>query len=445
MEKSNLEPASSPPNLEHLFILVQSLEKSIAQQKQEFVEQKQQLESKIARLEEALKEKANLVPETQPLTKEVTSRRRMLKKLGGAAAGMAAATTLMVTTNTQSAQAAGGLLFQGNPADPNVVAATTKIIAGAAPSSYSLTSILELSNTNNSGVVDGIQSSSAQGVGLIGQSNLTTKAGVIGTNGNLTPSGLASVASADIGGVSGGSDAGSGRGVTGYVTGNVAAVGVFGKATGSGGIGVVGIGTSTSGLGGSFATGVGSTRGQLLLQPSSTAVGSLTGNTIGEMYVDSVGRFYIYENSAGTGAAWKLFGTSNPSGVIRLLTKPGRFVDTRSFVKLNDTAGAYTDGVERTYNFLTMTGFGGVTIPANATGLVGNITCVANSAGFLQVSPNTLDHLNDPSTLNFSAGAGTANAFIATLNAGKLKVFCRLYTTIATSADIIIDIAGYLL
>jgi hypothetical protein len=375
MEKSNLEPASSPPNLEQIYNLVQSLENSIAQQKQEFMEQKQQLESKIAHLEEALKEKANLAPEPQTIPQEITSRRRMLKKLGGAAAGMAAATTLMVTTNTQNTQAAvGNLLFQGAAGDPNVVTSTTKIIAGPAPSSYSNTSILELSITNPSsnGVVDGIQSSSALGVGLIGQSNLATKAGVIGTNGNLTPSGLTSVVSTDIGGVSGGSDSASGRGVTGYVTGSAAAVGVFGKATGSSGIGV--LGTSTGGLGGSFATGASSTRGQLLLQAGTNSVANLTGNALGEMYVDSAGRFYIYENSAGTGAAWKLFGTSNPSGVIKLLPKPSRFVDTRALYKRNDNGGPYGNTTARTYNMLSLTGSGGVTLPPNATGVVGNIT-----------------------------------------------------------------------
>ena len=118
--------------------------------------------------------------------------------------------------------------------------------------------------------------------------------------------------------------------------------------------------------------------------------------------------------------------------------KPFRLIDTRS--------GAPKAG--SSYNDYVVPGAGpggASTIPADAIGVVGNLTAVNyNNVGFLTIMPKGVAYnpSTDPSSLNLISGTGAvANAFIVGLGTGgKVTVFIGSPGT----SHFIIDITGYI-
>lgn len=181
----------------------------------------------------------------------------------------------------------------------------------------------------------------------------------------------------------------------------------------------------------------------IYLKPSGSAAFVTGTHQVGELYVNSAGDlFYCVVAGSETTSKWRKIAGPATSGALHLLASPARFVDTRPAPnQLNDPAGAYGNGVTRTYTITSLTGSGGATIPAGAAGITGNITIVGPGAGgFAQLyagSPTT-------STVNWNAGADTANGFTVGLSStGQVKLTVYFYA--AATANVIIDIAGYYL
>jgi hypothetical protein len=118
--------------------------------------------------------------------------------------------------------------------------------------------------------------------------------------------------------------------------------------------------------------------------------------------------------------------------------KPFRLVDTRLLGGAKAAGGFYAFSV-------TSAGSGDSKIPADAIGVVGNLTATAYSgAGFLSIMPQGVAYnpASDPSSLNFILGQGAiANAFVCGLNPanGQLQVYVGLH-----SSNFIIDITAYI-
>jgi hypothetical protein len=203
-----------------------------------------------------------------------------------------------------------------------------------------------------------------------------------------------------------------------------------------------------SGYGGKFV----SNFAQARLVPATTAGAPvLTNHKAGELFVDQVGDLYFATgdpastNQERAATSWRKIVGPSTAGAFQLLNPPSRFIDTRALpFGINDVNNPFSHNTLRIYNFLTLVGRGGASLPSNTKGIVGNVTVVSSSAGFLRISPVALDPVNDPSTLNFSGGAGTGNNFSALLSdSGTVVVYVYLYTPTNNSAQVIIDITGY--
>ncbi len=202
------------------------------------------------------------------------------------------------------------------------------------------------------------------------------------------------------------------------------------------------------GYGGRFETGG---LAPLYLQPSTT-LGAPTNGTsarqIGELSVDSAGELYLcVVGGVGAAAKWRKLGGINTAGALHFLQPvPNRYADTRS--ALGGINGQITAGNTKTF---LIGGAAGertpfTVIPANAVGVLGNITA-ANVAigGLFKVFPAGGDPTNATSTINFNTGVNTANSFSSPLgtggaNAGKLSVLSG-----GATADFFVDVVGYYL
>lgn len=174
----------------------------------------------------------------------------------------------------------------------------------------------------------------------------------------------------------------------------------------------------------------------------------------GELWLDqNTGKLYINNRTGSTNTAM-LTSVGLPavpptflalSRNITFFATPSRFIDTRPSPQgINDVNNPYSNGASRVYNFNSLIGRGSATVGSGATAIVGNVTVVSNSAGFLQISPNGLTG-NDPSSLNFNPGTATGNFFIAPLNSnGQVTVQTALYSAGTSIAQVIIDLVGYI-
>ena len=122
---------------------------------------------------------------------------------------------------------------------------------------------------------------------------------------------------------------------------------------------------------------------------------------------------------------------------------PARILDTRS--PTGPTAGAALNG-GTTYTFGPFTGTNG--IPADAIGLVGNLTVVGFSgAGFVAIFPGGIAWPSN-SSINFGgefANSGWANAFTVGMgtgaNAGKVSIYVSAN---GIHTHVILDVTAYL-
>lgn len=116
------------------------------------------------------------------------------------------------------------------------------------------------------------------------------------------------------------------------------------------------------------------------------------------------------------------------------LPTPVRLLDTRNVPGgCNTNAGALTANSTRTQLARTICS----TIPANATAVIGNITVVPASGGFVTLFPSDAAQPTVANT-NFTAGEITNNFFTVGLGAdGAFKIFASATT------EVIIDLTGY--
>lgn len=118
------------------------------------------------------------------------------------------------------------------------------------------------------------------------------------------------------------------------------------------------------------------------------------------------------------------------------LAKPIRLVDTRAGQTGCDTPGApITGGTARTQ--LARRTCDGVTIPANAMAITGNITPVPGTTGFLTLYPSNATRPNAASS-NFAAGKIVNNVY--TVGLGTDGAF-NIYASATT--EVVVDVSGY--
>ena len=118
------------------------------------------------------------------------------------------------------------------------------------------------------------------------------------------------------------------------------------------------------------------------------------------------------------------------------LPKPIRLLDTRAGQSGCDAPGApISGGTDRTQ--LARRTCDGVTIPANAAAITGNITPVGETTGFLTLHPTSTSRPNVASS-NFAAGKIVNNVFTVRLGTdGSFKIYASATT------DVVVDVSGY--
>ncbi|MFN0110096.1 MAG: BACON domain-containing protein [Blastocatellia bacterium] len=133
---------------------------------------------------------------------------------------------------------------------------------------------------------------------------------------------------------------------------------------------------------------------------------------------------------------------SGPLGVAGLqfypLAHPVRLLDTRSGQTGCDAPGAKIPGnTSRTQTAAGRT-CDGLTIPANAAALVGNVTTVQSGGGFLTLYPSDITRPLAANS-NYSANQILNNVFTVRLGAndGAFKIF------VTSDTDLVVDITGY--
>jgi hypothetical protein len=160
--------------------------------------------------------------------------------------------------------------------------------------------------------------------------------------------------------------------------------------------------------------------------------------TAPEQVRDFNGVLWVNNTAGGAAAAvWRRVNTvrvdaANGSGAA---FRPFRILDTRS--------GSIKAANSTTVVTVAGQGTGAQAIPADAIGVIGNLTAVAYTGpGSLAIMPQgaTFNPASDPSSLNFITGQyAIANSFTCGLNNGQLQVFVG-----TSSSHFIIDITAYL-
>ena len=182
----------------------------------------------------------------------------------------------------------------------------------------------------------------------------------------------------------------------------------------------------------------------LRLIPAATA-GPPASSThaIGELYTDSNGALFVCV-SEGTPGTWIQVGggpTGYAQGVSCLLPNPIRLFDSRE----NDPPSAPArisgpvDGGLVQMLQITGTMVGGVSVPAGAVAVIGNVTAVdAISHGYLTCYPggNTTP---TTSSLNFPVSSSIANGVTVALSAiGQMDIY------VSQTTDVIFDATGFI-
>jgi hypothetical protein len=205
-------------------------------------------------------------------------------------------------------------------------------------------------------------------------------------------------------------------------------------------IGVVG--NSTHNYGGTFQGGL----APLLLTPSTSPTAGPPSGTHqkGELYVDILGvLWYCFSNAPGPSSWIRVAGTqgSTPGGVLNYLPAPIRLFDSRPGGAPLPTTKAPLNGGTVTFIQVPGNDVGGISVPAGALGIFGNLTVTnTQGGGDLILWP---DGATQPTTsnINYSGGQTVANSFNVGLSSnGAMDLFVHVSGT-----DVIIDIAGYVM
>lgn len=373
-----------------------------------------------------------------------SNRRGFLKLAGAAAAG---ATAVAVVGSTQQAAAAtNGNMLIGNSNTTTAVNDTTSLYC---PSGVTLSDqTFRCNNYSNLSITLPADHRIAVAGTTSGNDNSNgVRTGVYGRT--LSPAGQGGQ------GVFGSAGGGSENtflgsfsfGVVG--TAPTGGFGMYGTAnTGAGSTGVKGRADEGTGVAAASTTGIslhvqdGGRILQALRSPGAPAAGSFA---IGEQIRDGNGDMYICTASGAPGTWRKVTaqapGYANAGGSINLLPQPIRLLDTRpsTAAPLNNGFAKVAGNTTLTIQ-ITGTAVGGVSVPAGAKGVIGNITIIAPSGdGYAQVWPSGAP----PTTSNInygtiSANPAIANSFVVALDAtGKINILT--YQT----AHVLIDVAGF--
>ena len=390
----------------------------------------------------------------------LTDRRGMMKKMAGLAVGVAAVGLLRPSVSKAGNYNSNSPLSNGRGV-PDVDG--QPVLLGSINSATAGTIV---NQANGAGINGGLMAQNASatvlntgglGAPLVGRNFASTIAtiptGATGVFGGANPNG-STTPNVDVFGVYGSAQS-AGSGIATGVFGTGDDVGVSGSGpigvlgTGSGGgCGVDGVnnGASTvafgvrglagTGLGGFFA----GARGAVGLGTGAGAVANPNttppaGGGTGDLYRGSTSGSLWYN----TGTAYRRLADATTAGALTLLATPVRYVDTR-----NGTGGAtgpFAPGEVRSYNFVTLQPG---TIPAGATGIVGNIVAVSpNTTGNLQINTANSFPPGSAAVLNFNPGQDIANHFVSALSAGSL-MFVKANPN-GGSVQLVIDIYGYYL
>ena len=344
--------------------------------------------------------------------------------------GIAAAVTTVagLSMSKQASAANGGNFILGAAA--NTATLTTGLSGG---------STLRVIDGSTAGITGGVNPR----VGSIyGLQTVSSRAGVMG-EATGTSGGW---------GVYGRNSGTGGIGIYGLNVGS-GGVGVYGEhraASTESGTGVVGVSNSGAGVSGTSSSGVGvvgsgtsfdlqaSGSGRVLLSANGVANPPAGGSTVGTIAKDSAGNHWVCVAS-GTPGTWRKLAGPSTSGSLHLIT-PKRVYDSRpTEAPVLIAPKTPLSGATRTID-CTLNTSG---VPANAAGLLLNVTAVTISAsGFLAVTPGGAG-FTGTSTLNWaSAGIAIANSVTVAAGAGaKLD----LTTGGGGNADVIVDVFGFYL
>ena len=181
-----------------------------------------------------------------------------------------------------------------------------------------------------------------------------------------------------------------------------------------------------------------------LRQTTAATVGAPTFSAIaGEQWRDRKGDLYICV-ATGTPGTWRKVAAQHPAygaagGSINFLHSPIRVLDTRP----TSTAPQKNGGKAlqpATDLVVTIAGVkvGAVSVPAGATGVIGNITAITPTANGSVVLRAENIAVPNTSNLTFTKGVNVANGFTCALSpAGKLRV----RSSVAT--HVVIDVAAF--
>ena len=377
-----------------------------------------------------------------------SGRRGFLRLAGAAAVG---ATAVAVTGTSQPAAAASGqpvvLGVDTNQADPGVAT----VIRSASPT-----------NLDRATVV--VRNRSVGDLPLPDNHRIAIAAV---TNGADATPGLRTGVYARAAGPAAAPDTGGGQGVFGSAGGddntyNGSQIGVFGTA-GQGGYGIAGLSNAGAlsvgvlgradegyGLVGSSDTGISilARNGGRIQQQLRSTVGAPTIGTFnkGEMVRDLSGDLYLCV-ATGAPGTWQKVTAQHPAyanagGSINLLPRPIRLIDSRgNGAPLTNGAKRFAPGVALEAQ-ITGTVADGLSVPAGAKGILGNLTATEPLANGFALVWATGQAQPMTSNINYSTSTATpaiANYFISSISAaGKMNVMAA-----AASTHLIVDVFGF--
>ena len=372
-----------------------------------------------------------------------SNRRNFLKLAGAAAAG--ATVVAVAGTAQQAAALTGGNMIIGETNTPSAIADDTRILN---PSSSNLMPVamhidnyssvpLTLPSTHRiamAAVTSSIDGTDGFRTGVYGRTAGPADKGGQGVFGSHE--GMDNDFSSYAFGVVGTAKA-SGYGVFGYTPTGTDSVGVIGRA--DAGVGVI----ASSFTGVSLLVRDG---GRLQHELRAATGAPISGSfSVGEQIRDAAGDMYIC-TASGSPGTWRKVTANHPAyansgGSINMLSTPIRVFDTRpgTTAPLNNAFAKVAGNTALTLQ-ITGTVVGGISVPAGAKGVLGNLTIIGPAGdGYAQIWPSGAA----PTTSNINYGVvnanpALANSFICGLDAtGKLKVL-----TFQT-AHVLVDIAAF--
>lgn len=414
----------------------------------------------LAMLKAELAATQQRLQELEAVVEQPRASRRNFLKL--AAAGVAGGTAAALASSESAAAATGGALLIGNSNSPTAFVDTTVLESPSASNlAPNLLSVRNYSGSTNSvdsvwrlaiyGTASDADAGAGHRIGIVGEARNFTDSntkgiGVVGAANRLTaltlpaePVGV--LGTADAQGVSG-----AGTGVKGAVFNGSSTIGVHGvtdntvgvqaEATGTGGVGLNAVAPTTG-----IAARV-SGRFRQVTAGSAGAPSFSVGNA-GEQWRDSNGAMWICTVTGAPGT-WRKVVAQHPNfpsagGSLNLLVKPIRVLDTRGNGAPQTNGGAQLAANTDLVVGVVGVDVGGISVPAGAVGVFGNLTSVAASGnGFMTLwaadvaQPGT-------SNLNFRTGVNVANSFTCAVSAAG-------EVTIRTSqaSHILLDITGFL-